>query len=172
MSYATADISDADPSASQLCDAPWRDYGRHRAFWGQAVTLQVLGDYRAAAPLCQEPGRGRILVIDGGGQCDLALVGGTLSEIAARNGWAGIVAFGAVRDAEELARCELGVKALGTTPRSAPYAAPYMRDVVLHIGGAEIRPGDWIYADSDGVLVRRTEYEPPSFDYGLRASGH
>lgn len=160
MSYATADISDAEPDACRLCSAELRNFGRRRTFWGQAVTLRVRDDYRPALRICMEPGQGKLLVIDGGGLGRAALLGATMARLAWRNGWAGAIVFGAVRDTEELGTCDFGVKALGTTPRSAPVAAAHERGIAVHFGQATFHPGDWVYADADGVLVRATAYQP------------
>ena len=165
MTFATADISDDDPLACELCDAPFRDFGRRRTFWGQAVTLKVRDDHRAGVEACLELGHGRILVIDGSGSHAVALFGGTMASIAVRNGWAGAIVFGAIRDAEEIATYDLGVKALCTTPRSSAVRSPRERDVAVSFGEVTIKPGTWIYADADGVLVRQTRYEPPVVAY-------
>ena len=158
MTFVTADISDADPDGCRLCDVEWRDYGRKRTFWGQAVTLKVRNDHRAAVRICLEQGQGRVLNVDGDGSRGVALFGGAMASIAVRNGWAGVIVFGAIRDAEQMATYDLGVKALCTTPRSALVPAPHERHVVVRFGGAEFQPGDWVYADADGVLVRNAEY--------------
>jgi regulator of ribonuclease activity A len=165
MTFATADISDDDPDASRWCDAGLLDFGQRRTFWGRAVTLRVRDDHRAGIPICLEPGHGKVLVIDGHGSRGIALFGGTMASIAVRNGWAGAIVFGAIRDAREMATCELGVKALCTTPRSATVAAPFARDIAVRFGGVTFEPGDWVYADADGILVRDTEYRPAPFVY-------
>nr|WP_186329832.1 ribonuclease E activity regulator RraA [Variovorax boronicumulans] len=161
MTFATADIWDHDPEAAQLCEAELRDFGRRRTFWGQAVTLKVRDDHRAGIAPCLGAGQGRVLVIDGEGSRRIALFGGTMASIALRNGWAGVVVFGAIRDAEEMATYDLGVKALGTTPRSASTPQAYERDLPVRFGNVIFRPGDWVYADADGVLVRGAMYRPP-----------
>ena len=172
MTFATADISDADPEACRLCDVEWRDYGRKRTFWGQAVTLTVRRDQRAAVRICLEQGQGKVLVIDGDGARCVALFGGTMASIAVRNGWAGVIVFGAIRDAEEMATYDLGVKALCTTPRSAPIPTPHERHVAVRFGGVEFQPGDWVYADADGVLVRNAEYRPAPLAHLADARPH
>ena len=158
MTFATADIFDADPDASRVCELALRDYGGRRTFCGPAVTLRVRDDHRAGIALCQRAGEGRVLVIDGGGSLHTALFGGTMAGLARRNGWAGVIAFGAIRDAGELAECDLGVKALCATPRSAATPQPFEQDVPVHFGGVTFRPGEWVYADADGVIVRNSMY--------------
>lgn len=165
MTFATADISDDDPHSSRICETALTDFGRRRTFWGQAVTLKVRDDHRAGVEVCLEPGHGKILVIDGSGSRAVALFGGTMASIAVRNGWSGAIVFGAIRDAEEMATYDLGVKALCTTPRSSPVPSPYERDVAVSFGNVTFNPGDWIYADADGVLVREFRYQSPAIAY-------
>ena len=94
-----------------------------------------------------------VLVVDGGGSMRCALVGGNLGVLAQKNGWAGILVNGAVRDADELEACDIGVRALGTHPRKSVKRNSGERDVAVQFPGTVIRPGDWIYADADGILV-------------------
>jgi regulator of ribonuclease activity A len=62
--------------------------------------------------LLEQPGDGRVLVIDNGGSLRCAVVGDQLAALASKNGWAGIVVHGCVRDSAALAATEVGVKAL------------------------------------------------------------
>jgi regulator of ribonuclease activity A len=99
------------------------------------------------------PGAGRVLVVDGGGSLRRALVGGNLGAAAARNGWAGIVVDGCVRDVAELAACELGIRALAVMPLPTVKRNEGERDVPVQVQGVWVRPGDWLYADADGIVV-------------------
>jgi regulator of ribonuclease activity A len=96
-----------------------------------------------------------VLVIDGGGSRRCALVGGNLAKAAADNGWQGIVVNGAVRDADEIDALDLGVRALALHPVRSIKRGQGEREVVVYMPGAMVRPGDWIYADRDGLLVSR-----------------
>lgn len=82
-----------------------------------------------------------------------ALVGGNLALAAAKNGWAGIVVHGAVRDAAELARCGIGIKALALVPLRSQKRGEGERDLPVEVAGVWVRPGDWLYADADGVVL-------------------
>jgi regulator of ribonuclease activity A len=94
-----------------------------------------------------------VLVVEGGGSVRRALVGGNLAAAAARNGWAGIVVDGAVRDVAELAAAGIGIKALALMPLRSVKRNQGERDLAVEIQGVPVRPGDWLYADEDGIVV-------------------
>lgn len=128
-------------------------FGRHRAFAGPATTLAVHEDNALVRSALEEPGAGRVLVIDGGGSRRCALVGGNLGALAVKNGWAGIVVNGCVRDAAELEPLALGVRALGLHPQKSSKRGVGQRDVRVRIAGATVAPGDRVVADTDGIVV-------------------
>ena len=101
----------------------------------------------------ESPGQGRVLVVDGGGSLRRALVGGNLGAAAAKNGWAGVVIDGAVRDTAELAACDTGIRALALIPLPTDRKTPGQTGVAVQIQGVWVRPGDWLYADADGMVV-------------------
>ncbi len=155
---ATADLCDAhEPllldGSLRVLPAVFRDYGGSASFHGPVTTLRLFEDNALVREVLSTPGAGRVLVIDGGGSLRRALVGGNLGALAVRNGWAGIVVYGCVRDAAELAVCEVGIRALGTHPRKSGKAGTGERDVAVDVAGVTVRPGEWCYADADGVLV-------------------
>ena len=153
MSIATADLSDAHPDA-QVCAPVFRDYGGKRTFYGPIATVKVFEDNALVRAMLETPGAGRVLVVDGGGSLRCALVGGMLGELALKNGWAGIVVNGCVRDTVELAAQDVGVKALATHPRKSEkglHSAAAER--VVEFAGARFRPGAWLYADADGIVI-------------------
>jgi regulator of ribonuclease activity A len=158
MEFATTDLCDdnegrlADGSLRVLSPG-FRHFGRHRRFAGPAATLKVFEDNSLVREAVESPGNGRVLVVDGGGSLRCALVGGKLGELAERNGWAGIVVNGCVRDTAELDACAIGIRALDTHPRKSQKRNTGEREVAVQMPGAVVRPGDWIYADADGVLV-------------------
>lgn len=95
----------------------------------------------------------RILVVDGGASLRRALVGGNLAAAAVKNGWAGIVVNGCVRDVRELNECDLGIRALGLHPMPTEKRSEGQTDVAVQIQGVWVRPGDWLVADEDGMVV-------------------
>lgn len=158
MSFATTDLCDDNTlllEDGRLTVLPpvFRHYGRHIRFSGRVTTLKVFEDNALVRAALETPGNGNVLVIDGGGSLRRALVGGQLALLAQDNGWAGIVVDGCVRDSEEIASCEIGVRALGLHPQRSAKKGAGERNVRVQICGVAVSPGDWIYADADGVLV-------------------
>lgn len=149
-----------DTHEPQLADGTLRvlqpifqSYGAAPAFSGPIATLRCFEDNSLVRTALEEPGQGRVLFVDGGGSLRCALLGGNLAKLADRNGWAGIVINGCVRDVEEIAACNVGVRALASHPRKSDKRGGGTRDVVVEFAGARIAPGEWCYADRDGVLV-------------------
>ena len=163
--FSTCDLCDAHKADT---DGPFRvlppaylDFGGRPRFAGPVSTLRVFEDNSLVKAAVESPGFidtpegpvGRVLVVDGGGSLRRALVGGNLAAAAARNGWAGIVIHGAVRDVAELAACEVGIRALGVVPMPTLKRNEGERDVPVQLQGIWVRPGDWLYADADGIVV-------------------
>lgn len=156
MSTATTDLSDKSPAA-QVCEPIFRGYGGRAAFHGPIKTLKVYEDNALVRSTLETPGEGRVLVVDGGGSSRCALVGGNLGQLAVKNNWAGIVVYGYIRDSAEIAGQAVGVKALGTHPRKSEkglHSAQQDRPVTF--AGVTFRPGAWLYADVDGIVVSDT----------------
>jgi regulator of ribonuclease activity A len=144
---------DAPDGVIRVLPPVWRSYGGIAAFAGRVTTVQCHDDNTAVKAAVEAPGDGRVLVVDGGGSLRRALLGGNLATAAARNGWAGIVIDGCVRDVAEMAQCAVGIMALGTMPMPSVRRAPGLRDVAVQIQGVWVRPGDWLVADADGIVV-------------------
>jgi regulator of ribonuclease activity A len=152
----TTDLSDAHPEA-QVCDPVFHDFGGRAAFQGAIATLKVFEDNALVRSTLETPGAGRVLVVDGGGSLRCALVGGLLGKLAVDNGWAGVVVFGCVRDVGELAACAVGIKALAVHPRKSEKGLHTGHaERVVRFAGVAFRPGAWLYADADGVVVSET----------------
>jgi regulator of ribonuclease activity A len=128
-------------------------FGARERFCGTARTIKLFEDNSLLAQAVREPGAGQVLVVDAGGSARCAVLGGNLARSAADNGWAGVIVFGAVRDVEEIDGCAIGVRALAVTPRRSVKRGEGQRDLAVAVCGVTVRPGDWVYADRDGVLV-------------------
>ena len=153
MPLATTDLSDAHPEA-QVCEPEFGDFGGNLGFHGVIKTLKVFEDNTLVRTALEGPGKGHVLVIDGGGSRRCALVGGNLGVLAVKNGWAGIVVHGCVRDSEELAAQDLGIKAMGLHPRKSERGLHSGQvDKVVTFAGVTFTPGAWLYADADGIVV-------------------
>jgi len=131
----------------------FRDFGGRMRFHGSVATLQCFEDNTSVREAVQSPGQGRVLVVDGGGSLRRALLGGNLAAAAEKNGWAGVVIHGAVRDVEEMARCQIGIRALGLVPIATDKRHAGLVDVSIQLGGAWVHPGEWLGADEDGIVV-------------------
>ncbi len=155
--FATCDLCDVHKNTSdgsfRVLPPVFRDYGKRIKFAGPVTTVKCFEDNSLVKAELDTPGNGRVLVVDGGASLRRALVGGNLGAAGARNGWAGIVVDGCVRDSAELAACELGIRALGLMPWPTEKRNVGQRDVAVQIQGVWVRPGDWLYADEDGVVV-------------------
>ncbi len=148
------DLSDAAPEARAI-ELPFFSYGLRRLFSGPAVTIRCHEDNSLVKQCVDEPGEGRVIVVDGGGSRRRSLLGDMLAEKAAANGWSGLVIHGVIRDVDEINATDLGVQALGTCPVKTEKLGAGQRDVLLSFGGVDIAPGDFIYADNNGVLVSK-----------------
>lgn len=153
----TCDLCDshkADTSGRfRVLPPVFRDFGASTQFAGPVVTVKCFEDNSQVKALVESAGDGRVLVVDGGGSLRRALLGGNLGAAAARNGWAGVVIDGCVRDVAELAVCATGIKALAAMPLPTERRGEGQRDVPVFVQGVPVRPGDWLYADADGVVV-------------------
>ncbi len=168
--FATCDLCDAHKAGFGTDDAVrvlppvFHDYGARLKFCGPVVTVKCFEDNTPVKAAVESPGIietpsgrvGRVLVVDGAGSLRRALLGGNLGAAAAKNGWAGVVIDGAVRDAAELAACETGIRALALMPMPTERKAPGQRDVPVLIQSVWVRPGDWLYADEDGIVLMAT----------------
>lgn len=157
MPFATTDLCDAHEGKVRVAEPLFRDFGGLPAFDGPIVTLEVFEDNSLVRAALEEPGQGRVLVVDGRGSLRCALLGGNLAALAEEKGWSGVVVFGAVRDSRELATAKIGVKALAPHPRKSEKKGAGRRDVPVTFAGVTFTPGEWLYADEDGIIVAASQ---------------
>jgi regulator of ribonuclease activity A len=153
VDFRTADLCDAHEGGIRVCDPLFRDFGGRRRFAGPAAVLKCFEDNSLVKAALDEPGEGRVLVVDAGGSLRCAMLGDLLAATAVANGWCGVVVHGCIRDSAEIAGMPLGVKALGTHPRRSEKRGEGQRDVPVTFAGVTFRRGDWVYCDEDGVVV-------------------
>ena len=156
--FATTDICDAHEELItkgllRVCAPVFKSFGGLTKFQGPAVTLKVFEDNTWVRTLLDEPGQGRVLVIDGGGSLRCALVGGNLGVLAEKNAWAGILVNGCIRDTSELAISKVGIRALAVHPQKSNKRNVGERDLIIDLAGTVVKPGDMIYVDEDGILA-------------------
>lgn len=157
MNFKTPDLCDqfeAELGKSVRVVAPmFQRYGARSSFSGEIVTLKLFEDNSLVRELFAEDGKGKVLVIDGGGSMRCALVGDQLAILAAKNGWAGAVVYGCIRDSADINGINIGVRALNTHPQKTQKKGIGERNVAVTFGGVTFNPGEFIYVDEDGILV-------------------
>lgn len=155
--FATCDLCDVHKGdgsgAFRVLPPVFRSFGAVQRFAGPVVTVKCFEDNTLVKAAVDSAGDGRVLVVDGGASLRRALLGGNLGAAAARNGWAGVVIDGCVRDVAELAQCAVGIRALASMPLPTEKRNEGQRDLAVQIQGVWVRPGDWLYADEDGIVV-------------------
>ena len=150
---ATADVLDEHAGRATTCELQLRDLGGRVSFAGAIATVRCLEDNVLLRSALEQPGAGRVLVVDGGGSLRCALVGDRIARLALENGWSGLIVKGCVRDTAALVQLPLGIKALGTNPRPSGKEGAGETGVPVSFGGVTFRAGDLLYADGDGVAV-------------------
>jgi regulator of ribonuclease activity A len=155
VEFKTTDLCDQYADEITVCEPIFRDYGGVARFAGPAATIKCFEDNSRVRDLTAEPAQGRVLVIDAGGSFRRAVLGDLLAQKAVDNGWLGFIVYGCIRDSAAIARMQIGVKALGVVPLKTDKRGEGQRDIPVQFAGASVRPGDWIYADEDGVIVAR-----------------
>jgi regulator of ribonuclease activity A len=128
-------------------------YGGRTTFSGEIVTLKLFEDNTLVREVLGESGKGKVLVIDGGGSLRCALVGDQLAILAQKNGWEGIVVYGCIRDSGDINQIDIGVRALNTHPQKSIKRGVGERNLAVTFGGVTFNAGEFLYADEDGVLV-------------------
>ncbi len=151
MNFRTADLLDSYPEL-EACEAGLGHYGGVRRFSGEVVTVRCFEDNSLVRELLRSPGQGRVLVVDGGASRRCSLLGDQLGAAGHSNGWAGVIIAGCVRDSAALATIAIGVLALGVQPRRSDKRDQGVQGSRVQILGARVRPGDFAYADEDGVV--------------------
>ena len=160
MSFSTADLVDAHSNLVKSCEAQFRQFGGRLRFFGPIRTIRSVEDNALVKQTLSSTGGGAVLVIDGAASLRSALVGDVIAGLGQKNGWSGVVVWGAVRDSVALAGLDIGIKALGTNPWRSGKSGSGQVDVPVSFGGVEFRPGDWLYSDDDGILVSPKRLPP------------
>jgi regulator of ribonuclease activity A len=150
---ATCDLVDEFGDNAKVPEVQWTSYGDKSQFCGHAVTVQCTEDNSWLKEILElSIGEGKVLVVDGGGSKKCALLGDRLAEAALTNKYAGIILYGCVRDVDALSKLDIGIQAIGHTPRKSTPSGKGAADVVVQIGNVSVSPGDLVYADNDGVV--------------------
>ncbi|GAA5180200.1 ribonuclease E activity regulator RraA [Niveibacterium umoris] len=161
MTFQTTDLCDANEGLLaegrlRVLEPHFRHFGGRQRFSGPISTLKLFEDNSFVRKQLEQPGYGRVLVVDGGGSLRCALLGDQLAEMAVRNAWGGVLVYGCVRDTAAIGTLDLGVMALAPHPQKSLKRNVGEIDVTIAFGGVRLHPGEWLYADEDGVLVSET----------------
>ncbi len=157
MTFKTPDLCDqfeTELGKTLRVVAPmFQRYGARTSFSGQIVTLKIFEDNSLVREAFAENGTGKVLVIDGGGSLRCALVGDQLAILAHKNGWEGVVVYGCIRDSADINGIDIGVRALNTHPQKSIKKGVGDKDITVTFGGTSFNPGEYLYADEDGILI-------------------
>jgi regulator of ribonuclease activity A len=170
MNLSTADLCDQLGPSARVCLGDWRSYGGRAAFAGPVQTVQTFEDAGLIRQALDEPGRGRVLVVEAGGSLRVAVLGDRLAGLGLRNGWAGVLIHGAVRDTRALGALDFGVVALGRVPNRGAMTGAGSAGKPITLGGVNIEPGDFIAVDEDGVVVTLLAYATNFLGHEVGAS--
>lgn len=151
--FATADLCDTHEDKVRIAAPIFRSFGGQSAFHGRIATLKLFEDNGLVRKTLDTPGEGRVLVIDGGGSLRCALLGDQLADLAVKNGWAGVVVWGCIRDSKAIGEMALGVFALATHPQKTLKKNLGDAEIPVSFAGITLVPGEWLYADEDGLIV-------------------
>jgi regulator of ribonuclease activity A len=160
MSYQTADLCDQYPQLVKVADPIFRSYGANMAFGGQITTVKVHEDNVLVKDALSQPGKGKVLVVDGGGSLRCALVGDLIAKAAADNSWEGIIVYGCIRDSAAISQIAIGIKALNTHPLKSVKHGRGDKNLPVNFAGLTFSPGHYVYADADGVIVSEQALNP------------
>ncbi|MDD5249192.1 MAG: ribonuclease E activity regulator RraA [Rhodocyclaceae bacterium] len=153
MEFLTTDLCDAHEGKVRVVAPMFRSYGGRQACCGPIATLKLYEDNGLVRKALESRGEGRVLVIDGGGSLRCALVGDQLAALGVKNGWNGIVVYGCIRDSRAIAGMDIGVFALATHPQKTVKKNEGDSEIAVTFGGVTFAPGEWLYADEDGIVV-------------------
>lgn len=151
--FITPDLCDAYPELVEVVEPMFSNFGGRSSFGGEIVTVKCFEDNSKVKQLVGTPGKGKVMVVDGGGSMRKALLGDMLAEQAAKNGWEGLVIYGCIRDVDAIMETELGVQAIATVPMKTEKLDIGDINIPVKFGGVTFIPGHFIYADNNGVIV-------------------
>lgn len=162
MEYLTPDLCDKYPNLVQVVEPIFINYGGKASFGGEIVTIKCFEDNSFVKEWVEKPGKGKVLVVDGGGSMRRSLLGDMLAEKATESGWEGIVVYGCIRDVDAISETLLGVQALGTIPLKTDKKGIGEANIPVTFGGVTFHPGHFVYADNNGIIVSPSMLEMPT----------
>lgn len=161
MQIITPDLCDKYPELVQVVEPMFNNYGGKESFGGEIVTVKCFEDNSIVKEQVANPGQGKVMIVDGGASMRAALLGDMLAEKAAENGWEGIIVYGCIRDVDVIMETDLGVQALSTHPMKTDKRGLGDLNVPVKFGGVTFKPGQYVYADNNGVIISPEKLEMP-----------
>ena len=153
MNISTPDLCDAYPDLARILEPIFKNYGGKTSFGGEIVTVKCFEDNSRVKENAGKAGQGKVMVVDGGGSLKKALLGDLIAEAALNNGWEGFIIYGCIRDVEPISTMKIGVKALNSIPLKTQRKGEGENNVQITFGGVTFNPGEYVYADSTGIIV-------------------
>lgn len=153
MNISTPDLCDEYPDTVRVLEPVFKNYGGKTSFGGEIVTIKCFEDNSRVKESAGKPGKGKVMVVDGGGSLKKALLGDLIAETALKNGWEGFIIYGCIRDAEPIMNMQIGVKALNSIPLKTQRKGIGERDIEISFAGVTFNPGEYVYADTTGIIV-------------------
>lgn len=153
MDYLTPDLCDANPGEVEVLEPVFTNYGGRRSFGGKIVTIKCFEDNSLIKLHASKPGKGKVMVVDGGGSLKKSLLGDMIATNAVKNGWEGFIIYGCIRDIDTIAELDLGVQALNSIPLKTEKLGVGELNVPIEFAGVSFKPGAFIYADNNGIIT-------------------
>ncbi len=153
MDYLTPDLCDANPGEVEVLEPVFTNYGGRRSFGGKIVTIKCFEDNSLIKLHASKPGKGKVMVVDGGGSLKKSLLGDMIAGNAVKNGWEGFIIYGCIRDIDAIAELDLGVQALNSIPLKTEKLGVGELNVPIEFAGVSFKPGAFIYADNNGIIT-------------------
>lgn len=153
MNISTPDLCDANPELVRIVEPLFKNFGGKKSFGGEIVTIKCFEDNSLVKENAGQNGKGKIMVVDGGGSLKKALLGDLIAETAMNNGWAGFIIYGCIRDVEQIDSMDIGVKALNSTPLKTERKGEGELNVPVTFAGVTFSPGEYVYSDETGIIV-------------------
>ena len=153
MKYDTSELCDIYHEEVNVVEPLFSNFGGRTSFGGQITTVKCFEDNGLLFDLLEENGRGRVLLVDGGGSVLRALINAELARLAAQNEWEGIVVYGAVRQVDDLEELDIGIQAMAAIPAGAVSEGVGESDIRVNFGGVTFFSGDHLYADNTGIIL-------------------
>jgi len=157
--FKTADLCDIYSDDVIIMHQQFKSYGKEESFSGKISTIKCLNDNSKVREAVNSEGSNKVLVIDGNASKDCALLGDMLAEAAFKNNWSGIIVNGCIRDSDIIANIGIGVFALSTIPIKSIKKNIGDVDVDVSFMNVTFKPGDYIYADLDGIIISKKKLD-------------